>query len=375
MPAGRAATRPFTEARANDNEMKEETMPCFAALRADRRAVACSSRTAPVRTPRRALAAFLVAATCAAGAVLPGPAAAQAWPAKPIRIVLPWTAGGATDVIARALAQELAASLGQPVVVENRPGAGGTLGVGQVARAAPDGYTLTVTDVQSHAISPALYAKLDFDPLADLAPVALLAGSPMVLAVNPSLEVKTLDDLVALAKAKPRTLNYASSGNGAITHLAAEQLKRLAAIDVTHVPYKGSVPAVASVLAGDTAMAFSTVPAVLPHARAGKVVLVGTSFTKRSSLLPDVPAIAERFPGFDMGIYTGLFVPARTPREIVERLHAASMKALETPKLREVLAATMAEPSTMTPAQFGELVSREAKVWGDVVKAIGVRLD
>jgi tripartite-type tricarboxylate transporter receptor subunit TctC len=299
----------------------------------------------------------------------------QAYPSKPVRIVVPWTPGGVTDVLTRAAAAQMSESLGQQVVVENRPGAGGTVGVGAVAKAAPDGYTLVMTDVPSHAISATLYPKLPYDVLNDFEPVAMLAGSPMVLATHPALNVKDLREFLHLARARPGKLSYASSGNGSITHLGMERLKRMAKIDLAHVPYKGTVPAVASVLAGDTALAFGTIPGVASQARAGKLVLLGVSFARRFDALAEVPPVGEQVPGFDMGFYTALFAPAKTPREIVERLNAETLKALDHPKTREVFAASAAEPGRMRPAELRAYMRKEVKDWGEVVRTLGLSVD
>jgi tripartite-type tricarboxylate transporter receptor subunit TctC len=304
-----------------------------------------------------------------------GQAAAQPFPSKPVRIMVPWPPGGVTDVLTRAMAAQMAESMGQQVVVENRPGAGGTLGMAALAKSAPDGYTLAASDVPSHAISATLYPKLAYDVLRDFEPVAMIAGSPMVLATHPGLGVKDLAGFLQAARARPGQLSYASSGNGSITHLAMERLKRVARIDLVHVPYKGTVPAIASVLSSDTALAFGTIPGVAPHAKAGKLVLLGVSFPRRFPPLPDVPPIADAVPGFDMGFYTALFAPARTPREVIERLHAEAAKALEHPRTREVFAASAAEPGRMRPAELRTYIAAEVKDWGEVVRELNLRVD
>jgi tripartite-type tricarboxylate transporter receptor subunit TctC len=300
---------------------------------------------------------------------------AQPFPSKALRIIVPWPPGGVTDVLTRAVAAQMGESLGQQVVVENRPGAGGTIGVGALAKAPADGYTLVMTDVPSHAISATLYPKLAYDVVRDFESIAMVAGSPMVLATHPALNVKDLRAFLQAARARPGQLSYASSGNGAITHLAMERLKRMAGIDLVHVPYKGTVPAIASVLAADTALAFGTIPGVAPHARSGKLVLLGVSFPRRFAQLPDVPPVGDEVAGFDMGFYTALFAPARTPKEIVERLHAETLRALEHPKTREVFAASAAEPGRMRPEELQAYIAREVKDWGEVVRALDLRVD
>jgi tripartite-type tricarboxylate transporter receptor subunit TctC len=281
-----------------------------------------------------------------------------------------------SDVLARAVAAGMAEPLGQQVVVENRPGAGGTIGVAAVAKSPPDGYTLVMTDVPSHAISASLYSKLPFDPEKDLEPIAMAAGSPMVLATHPGMKAKNLAEFLQVLRSNPGKYSYASSGNGSVTHLAMERLRRMAGIgDLTHIPFKGTVPAIQSVLAADTAMGFGTIPGVSPHARTGKLVLLGVSFPRQFSQLPDVPPIGEQVAGFDMGFYTALFAPAKTPKEIVDRLHAATMKSLALPKTREIFAASAAEPGTMSPAELSAYVAREIRDWGDVVRATGLKVD
>jgi tripartite-type tricarboxylate transporter receptor subunit TctC len=307
-------------------------------------------------------------------AFLVGTATAQSYPAKPVRVVVPWPPAGVTDVLTRALVQAMSESMGQQFVVENRPGAGGTVGLAPVAKSASDGYTIVASDVPSHAISATLYAKLPYDVLADFEPVAMIAGSPMVLTTNPALGVRTLDEFIRLVRSKPG-MSYGSSGNGSITHLAIERLKRDAGIDLVHVPYKGTVPAITSVLSGDTVLAFGTIPGVVPHAKAGKLVLLGASFGKRFSQIPDVPTIAETVPGYDMGFYTALFAPAKTPKEIVDKLHQEVAKAQAQPKVREIFANSAAEPSTMNPAQLKAYLAAEVKAWGDVVRSVGLKID
>jgi tripartite-type tricarboxylate transporter receptor subunit TctC len=303
------------------------------------------------------------------------PVRAQTYPDKPIRVVIPWPAGGITDVVMRGVALRLADVLGQQIVIDNRAGAGGTLGAALVAKAQPDGYTLLLNDLGGHCSAPTLYTKLAYDTVKDFAPIALVAGSPMVLVANPSHNVRTLPQLIELAKARPGQLNYASSGNGAITHLGAVRLMRMAGIEMAHVPFKGSIPATSSVIAGETAVAFSTIPAAVPQAKAGRLTLLAVSFQKRSPQLPDVPTIAETVGDFDLGLYSGLFAPAGTPRAIIARLHAEVTAALEQQKVKEILAANSAEPGRMTPAQFGDYVAREIKVWGEVVRAAGIKID
>jgi tripartite-type tricarboxylate transporter receptor subunit TctC len=303
------------------------------------------------------------------------PARAQNYPDKPIRVVVPWPAGGITDVVMRGVGMRLTEVFGQQIVIDNRAGAGGTLGAALVAKAAPDGYTLLLNDLGGHCSAPALYSKLAYDTGKDFAPITLVAGSPMVLVANPSHNVRTLPQLIELAKARPGQLNYASSGSGAITHLGAVRLMRMTGIDLAHVPFKGSIPATSSVIAGETAVAFSTIPAAVPQAKAGRLNLLAVSFPKRSPQLPDVPTIAETVGEFDLGLYSGLWAPAGTPRAIIARLHAEVTAAIEQQKVKDILAANSAEPGRMSTVQFGDYVAREIKALGEVVRAAGVRID
>ena len=302
-------------------------------------------------------------------------AVAQSYPTRPIRMVIPWPAGGITDVIARGVNIHLGEALGQPIVIDNRPGAGGTLGAAIVAKAGADGHTLLMHDIASHCIAASLYQKLPYDTLKDFEPVAMVAGSPMVLIAHPSLKVRTVPELIALAKSKPRQINYASSGAGSITHLGAVRLERMGGIELTHVPFKGSIPAASSVLNGETSVSLSTLPASLPHAKAGRLVLIAVSFPKRSPQIPDVPTISETLNGYDLGLYSGLWAPKGTPAAVVKKLHAHVMAALEQPKTKEVLAAVSAIPGTMTPQQFGSFLAKDTKDWGEVVRASGVKVE
>ncbi len=324
-----------------------------------------------MKTTRKIAGAVLAVLLCS----FTGPAAAQAYPNRPIRIVIPWPAGGITDVITRGVALRLTEVFSQQIVIDNRPGAGSTLGAALAAKANADGYTLLMNDVASHCISSTLYTRLNYDPVKDFEPIMLVAGSPMVLIVNPTHKVTTLPQLIELAKSKPKQLNYASSGSGSITHLGAVRLQRMVGIDLVHVPFKGSIPATSSVMAGETAIAFSTIPAAVPQAKAGRLTLLAVSFPKRSPQLPDVPTVAETVGEFDLGLYSGLWAPAGTPRPVIERLHAEVTKSMEQPRVKEVLAANSAEPGRMTPPQFKSYLAKEVKAWGEVVRASAVKIE
>jgi tripartite-type tricarboxylate transporter receptor subunit TctC len=307
-----------------------------------------------------------------------GQAAAQgaAYPNRSIRIVLPWPAGGITDVIMRAVNIHLTDVFGQQLVIDNRPGAGGTLGAALVAKAPADGYTLLMHDIASHCISATWYSgKLNYDPQKDFQPIMMVAGSPMVLVANPAPQVRTLPQLIALAKARPGQLNYASSGAGSITHLAAVRMQKLGGVDLQHVPFKGSIPAASSVMNGETFMSFSTIPAALPHAKTGRLVMIAQSFAKRAPQIPDVPTLAETLGDFDLGLLSGMWAPPGTPRVIVERLHAEVMRAVEQQKVKDILTANAAIPGRMNPQEFTDYLARETRSWGDIVRTSGVKID
>jgi len=298
---------------------------------------------------------------------------AQDYPARPIRVLVASGTGGGLDFVARLIAPRLGEYLGQSVVVDNRPGASGSIAVELTVNAAPDGYTLVFMSATSLVHS--MLVKVPYDILRDLTPVSQVAAGPYVLLVNPALPVKSVAELIAYTKANPGKLNYASTGNGSLIHLATELLRSMTGTDMVHVPFKGTVPAIQSVLAGDTIVAFGTIPGVVPHAKVDKLALLGTSFAKRFPPIPDVPPIADQLPGFDMGFYTALWVPANTPREVVERLHAELTKAFAQPRVKEVFAASAAEQGNMTPAQLRDYMQSEVKAWGEVVRAIGLKAD
>ena len=303
------------------------------------------------------------------------PAGAQDYPARPIRMVVPWPPGGITDVISRGLAASLSDSLGQQVVIDNRPGAAGTLGVGIVAKSTPDGYTVMMTDVPSHAISASLYTTLPYDPMKDVEPLALPSRSPLVLVVNPKLGVKTIPQLVEYAKAHPGEVSFASSGSGSITHLTAERFKRDTGVNMLHVPYKGGAPATAALVSGEAGIYFACISAAIPYIKSGRLTFLGITLPKRSPLYPDTPAVAEVIPGFEMGCNTGFFAPGGMPRAVVERLHSEAMKAVQQPRMKELLVANSAEAAPFTQAQFKDYVAREIRDWGAVVRAAGLKVE
>src|SRR5437867_549102 len=283
----------------------------------------------------------------------------QSYPNKPVHVVVPFTAGSATDILARSFGQKLSEMWGQPVVVDNRPGAGGTIGAAIVAKSAPDGYTLLVHSA-AHAYNPSIYTDLSYDTARDFVEIAPLAGQPNVLVVAPSLGVKTVAELIALAKQKPGQLNFGSAGTGSGTHINAEKFRLAAGIDVVHIPYKGTPEALTDTMAGRVSYFFSPISAALPNIREGKLIALGVSTAKRSSALPNVPTLAESgLPGFDYNLWVGLFAPAGTPAEVVEKINKDISRALQSPDIKERLANLGAEAMPMSPAEFKAFVHTE----------------
>jgi tripartite-type tricarboxylate transporter receptor subunit TctC len=322
----------------------------------------------------------LLALLCVVCSALLSPiASAQSaanYPNKPIKIVVPFPPGGATDIVARALGNELSKAFNQSVVIENKGGGGGNPGADMVAKSAPDGYTLVMATVGTHAINMSLYSKMPYDAVKDFEPIVLAAGVPNLLVVHPSVPAKSVKELTALAKAQPGKLNVASSGNGTSIHLAAELYKQMAGVDIVHVPYKGSAPAVADLLGGQVQMMFDNLPVSLPHAKAGKLRPLAVTSLTRSPALPDVPTMDEEgFKGFDATSWFGLLAPAGTPKDIITKLNAASVKALASPEMRERLAAQGADPIGNTPEQFAAFIKVEIDKWAKIVKASGARVD
>jgi tripartite-type tricarboxylate transporter receptor subunit TctC len=309
-------------------------------------------------------------------ALLAGHAMAAAYPVKPIRFIVPNGMGGSTDLVARSIAQKLSDSLGQQVVVDNRPGSGGIVGTELVARSAPDGYTLLMGTIGNLAISPHLHKKLGYDPLRDFAPVSQLAASAYLLVVHPSVPAQSVSELVALAKAKPRAMNYASAGSGTGSHLAMELFKSATGAEIVHVPYRGGTAGMNDVLGGHVQMAFNGIPSTVPHWRAQRVRVLAVTTPKRSGVLPEVPTLAEAgYPGAEATSWTALVVPAGTPREIIARLHQEVVKAVSAPEIRKRLMNDGAEPVGGTPEELGAYLRRELAKWGEVVKRSGARAD
>lgn len=306
-------------------------------------------------------------ASLVAGLFLSTGAIAQAWPSKPIKIIIPFAAGGVTDVVIRTISPKLSEALGQPVVIENKGGAGGTLGTSMGATAAPDGYTF-VAPAASHTTTPSLYTKLSFDPVKDFAAVTQIVTVPYLLVVPSASPINTLADFIAAAKAKPGTLTFGSAGNGSSNHLAGELLAASIGAPLIHVPYKGSGPALADVLGGQLSFMFDTINTSTGHVKAGKLRVLGVGTTKRSRIMPDVAPIADTIPGFEAVTWIGLLAPAGTPKEIVDRMQREIEKIVNLPEVQERLSASGAEPVASTPEQFGAYLSSEVAKWGRVVK-------
>ena len=331
---------------------------------------------------RRAFLAALSTLAATAG-FSPAAHAQPAWPTKPVRIVVPFPAAGTTDILARALAPELQRVFGQPFVIENKPGAGGNLGSAEVAKAAPDGHTLLMGTVGTHAINPSLYPKMPYDAVKDFAPITLVAGVPNVLVVNPAnaqkYGINTVQDLARVAKANPGRLNVASSGNGTSIHLAAELFKAMTGTFMVHFPYRGSGPALLDLMGGNMDLMFDNLPSSMPHIRSGKLKALAVTSAQRSAALPDVPTVEEvggpALKGFEASSWFGLLAPTGTPADVINRLQQETAKALASPALKERLQAQGAVPSGNTPAEFARLIEAESKKWAQVVKASGAKVD
>ena len=319
-------------------------------------------------------------ALCAA----PGAAWAQAaWPAKAVRIVVPFAAGGTTDILARTLAPELQKAFGQPFVVDNKPGAGGNTGAADVAKSAPDGYSLLMGTVGTHAINAALYPKLPYDPVKDFMPITLMAGVPNVFVMNPALAAKyninTVADFIKVAKANPGKFNMASSGNGTSIHLSGELFKSMTGTYMVHFPYRGSGPALIDLIGGSMDLMFDNLPSALPHIKSGKLKGLAVTSAKRSDAIPELPTIAEAggpaLKGYEASSWFGLMAPAGTPPDIVARIQQETAKALSAPALKERLQAQGAIPGGMSSADFAVFIATETRKWAAVVKASGAKVD
>ncbi len=320
----------------------------------------------------RPASAFLVAIVATANVAI---AFGQPYPSKPIRMIVPYAPGGGTDNLARMLGKKMSEVFGQSVVVDNRAGAGGIVGAELTAKAAPDGYTILMTS-SAHTIVPATYGKLPYEPLKDFAPISLLTAQPYLMVVHPSVPAKSVKDFIALAKARPGQLNYASGSTGTAPHLAGELLKSLTGIDLVHVPYRGGGPAVIAIVGGEVAMLFSSLPTTLPHVNAGKLRMLAVSSAKRSAVLPSLPTLAESgVPGFEVINWYGLLAPARTPRRIIDKLNETAVRQLRAPDMLARLASEGTDAVGETPEHFRDHLAMEVAKWDKLVRDIGLRTD
>ncbi|HEU0289191.1 MAG TPA: tripartite tricarboxylate transporter substrate-binding protein [Burkholderiales bacterium] len=318
-------------------------------------------------------ARILLAVTLTAAFAVPAGALAQAFPAKPIRLVVAFAPGGATDTFSRVTAAEMSKSLGQQVLVENRPGAGTTIAAELIAKSPPDGYTLLFTDLSTHAITPSIYPKLPYHPLRDFVAVAPVSSSPLIMVAHPSVGVKSARELIALAKKHPG-VTCGNAGIGTVTHMASEKFRMRAGIDLTPVNYKGGATSTISLLTGEIALIVTTIPAALEYVRAKKLVAIGLTAEKRSALLPEIPALGETVKGVEAAVIAGVLAPAATPRSAIERLNAEFAKAVDGPKAREIFAVNAAEAMKSSPEAMQRSLEQDTKTWAEVVKATGVKL-
>ena len=327
-------------------------------------------------TRRFALGSIASAVVLGAGLLGGTSALAQAYPTKPVTIIVPFAAGGTTDILARIIGQALTAELGQSVVVDNRAGAGGNIGGQAAAKATPDGHTLFMGTVGTHAINASLYKKMPFDPVKDFAPLTRVANVPNLLVANPAQPYKSVKDLIAYAKANPGKVNFGSSGNGSSIHLSGELFKSLAKVDMQHVPYKGSAPAVTDLLGNQIGIMFDNMPSAIQHVRSGKLVPLAVTTAKRSPELPNVPTIAEAgVPGYEATSWFGMFAPAGTPAPVLAKLNAAIVKVLAQPDVKKKINEQGAEVYSETPEQFAAFIQAESVKWCKVVKESGASLD
>jgi tripartite-type tricarboxylate transporter receptor subunit TctC len=306
---------------------------------------------------------------------LAAPAVAETFPERPVRLVIPFPAGGSTDLVGRLVAEKMSEGLGQQVVVENRGGAGGNLGAAEVARATPDGYTILMGTVATHALNPAVYTKMPYDAAKDFAPISLLVTVPNVLVVHPSVPANTAQELIALLKANPGKYSYASSGNGTPLHLSGELFKTMAGVDVVHVPYKGAGPALIDVIGGQVPIMFDNLPSSTQHIKSGKLKGIAVTSPQRSPAFPDMPALTEVLPGYETYTWNALFAPAGTPPEIVKKLNEEANKAVNDPKVKAKLAEFSATVVASTPEELGKHVEAELAKWAPIVKAAGAKID
>jgi len=324
----------------------------------------------PEKLWNRAACAGVALASLAA----PWSAAAADFPTRPLRMIVPYAPGGNADIMARLVGQRLAENLGQQVVIDNRAGASGIIGTELAVKAPPDGYTLLTVPI-TYAVTPSVFPKMPYDAEKDLAPVALVAAAPFILVVHPTLPVKTVKDLIALAKSRPGQINYASASAGGMPHLAGELFNIMAGVKLTHIPYKGAAPATIDLLAGQVSLMFNNMLSAMPHVKSGKLRAVAVTSAKRSSAVPELPTVAETIPGFEASGWYGAFAPAATPREIIAKLNGEINRLMRQPDVAQRLAGDGVEAVTMTPAEFGTYLHSEIVKWGKVVKISGATVD
>ena len=322
-----------------------------------------------MKTMRNAFAGLVLA-------LVAGAAAAQQWPSKPIKWVVPFAPGGTTDILARTIGEKLSVTLGQPIIVDNKPGAGGGVGADQVAKSPADGYTIMGGTISTHAINASLYSNLPYDPVRDFAPITLIVRVPNMLVVNPELPAKDVRELIALLKASPGKYSFASSGNGTSQHLSGELFKTMTGVEMQHIPYRGSPPALADVVGGQVAMTFDNITTAWPLVKGGKLRALAVTTAKRSPIAPDVPTLAESgLPGYEIGSWQGVFAPAGVSTEIVKRLNTEIVRIINAPDVRQKLVDMGAEPAPNTPEEFAAMVKAEVTKWADVVRKSGAKVD
>ena len=328
-------------------------------------------------TPMRQIAAALSLAVALTATPAPAASPADTYPSRIVKMIVPFPAGGTTDIFARHIGDRLAKAFGHNFVIDNRGGAGGNIGSDAVAKADPDGYTLLVGTVGTHAINSSLYTRMTFDPVRDFAPVAFLAGVPNIMEVNPkNVKATTVQDFIAEAKASPKKLSFASSGNGTSIHLSGEMFKQMTGVELVHVPYRGSAPAVNDLIAGQVDVMFDNLPSSIEQVRGGNLRAIAVTSAKRSAALPDVPTIAESgLPGFDASSWFAIFAPAKTPPEIVQKLNAEVLKALADPELQKRFADIGGEIRPYKPDELGAFVKAEIEKWAKVVKTSGAKIE
>jgi tripartite-type tricarboxylate transporter receptor subunit TctC len=318
---------------------------------------------------------WLAASLSALAIAIPSGAQAQAYPQKPVKVVVAFTAGGTTDILARTVTQQLSEKLKQPFVIDKKPGAGGNLGTELVVRSAPDGYTLIVNSVGPIAVNPTLYGKLPYNPLTDLVPMVQIADVPNVLVIHPSVPANSMEELIAYAKANPGKLNYGSTGIGTSSHLSSFMLSKRVGFEATHIPYKGA-DALKDLLAGRIQFMFATIPSVMPHITAGKLKPIAVSSLQRSRSMPDVPTVVEKgFPQFEAGSWFGFFAPKGTPEAVISMVNKAVNEILQVPAIEQQMIAQGADPAGGTPAQFGQFVQREHDKWRVIVRDSGAKAE